>query len=158
MTVGVIPPHYRLRDVTEAVGLQQCLDLVPHLPGDYPYALPPGLQLLQRHQRIRERTRSDIRVGVDNLVDPPAVLLIGGGVLRVAVEDVVYGHPEIIGEPRLVVLDPDGREGVPEHHPYPIAGVEQRVVEIEEVEVVLRDDALRSHCVNGNGAGIINLP
>lgn len=134
--LGVVPSDDRLRDVREPRLLQQVLDLVAHLARDDAYALAPGAQLPQRRDRVGEGLCALVRVGVHDLEEPAAELAVGAGDARVPVVDLVHGHAEIPLEVLPAVLHAYRRQRDLEYRVYPRARLEERVVEVEQIELV----------------------
>lgn len=137
VVLGVVPADYRLGDVAHAEVGHELLDLVAHLPRHDGYVLPALLQRPQRRLGVRERVRVPVGVRRDDVEEPGAILRVRLGAPGVGVEDVVHGHPEVPGEVLPSVGHADDRQHGLQDRVDARAGVEQRVVEVEEVEVVL---------------------
>ena len=135
--VGVVPPHDCLGDVPEPLVLQKVHDLVAHLPRHDPDALAPVLEGPQDAGRLGERLRLPVGVRGHRVVEPGAILVVGLRTLRIRVEDVVHGHPEVPRELLPAVIHADDRQHLLQDPVYAGARVVQGVVEVEEVEVVL---------------------
>ncbi len=132
----LIPTDDDLRDPVETAVGHQVLDLVPPLAGRDPDVLPVGFESPENPGGLRERLRPLVRVGFHDLVEPVDEVLMDGRVLGHAGEDVVHRHPQVLPEMRRVVIHAEGREGLLQDRLDPGPGVEQGVVEVEQVEVV----------------------
>ncbi len=131
-------PDYDLRDSAEAVVLQQVLDLVPQLPRGDADPLPPGLQAAEGAFGVRERRTPAVgRLGVQDLLEPAAELLVRVVRAGVLPEDPFGAEPLERAEHRRLVLDAHGGQPAAQHRLEPAPGVEQGVVEVEQVEIVL---------------------
>ena len=135
--VGVVPSHDGLGDVPEPLILEQVHDLVAHLARHDADTLAPLLEDPQDAGRLGERLRLPVGVRGHGVVEPGAVLVVGVRTLRISVEDVVHGHPEVPRELLPPVLHADHRQYLLEDPVDAGARVVQGVVEVEEVEVVL---------------------
>lgn len=136
MADGLVPPDDDLRHIGQSAVGQQILDLVPHLARDYADPLPAGLQPSKGLLRIGERHCSAVRIRPDDLEEPPLELVVACWIDGVLVEHLVHGHAQVVIEPGRVVLHAQCREGGAQNRLDPRLGVEERVVEIEQVQFV----------------------
>ena len=137
VALGLVVPDHRLRQVRHAVVLHQREDLAPDLPGGYRHVLAAGPQAAERRLAVAERDADPVRVGLHRLYEPPPELVEGARDRRVRIVDLLQVHVEVLRELRRDVLHAYRRQGVPEYRVYAPPGVEQGVVEVEDVEVVL---------------------
>lgn len=131
---GLVPSDDDLRDVADPVGVEVAHDLLPAGAGYDAYALPAGLQLPEHLHRLGERDRG-IPEGCE---DPLGELGYLGRLLRGrSPVDIVQAHVDVFRQSRRIVgLALRGQHGLEDGHD-PGPGIEQRVVEIEQVQRIV---------------------